>query len=421
MKKIFTAVCLLFVPLVMTAQVVVENARVGKNKRNIDISFDIDTDNEALKSRYKMVLTPYLYSGADTVLLAPVEIYGNIRYKRERQEQALGGNGEWTLGEGQMRKGGVYSYSASIPYVSEFRTASLGLSREIVGCGCECYDGEQLLWNGLVYVTPEPVVEDTPELAVNYEVVDAHRRWVFDSEEMKVFFTVSRTDLNPAAYGNQATLDEIMEAIRKIGDLDKIRLSGIEITGFASPEGGLAFNTRLGKGRAEALREYIRSQEPGLTDEDFNLINGVENWEGLRRLVAASDMEYRDEVLEIIDTRTGEDRKNALKALDGWRPYSYMLRTFYPQLRNACYVSVYYDVLGDVAADAVNAANAMIREKRYADALDALLEYRDDERAWNSIGVCYMMLEDEDEAAVWFGKALGAGDETARRNLEQIR
>ena len=98
-----------------------------------------------------------------------------------------------------------------------------------------------------------------------------------------------------------------------------------------------------------------------------------------------------------------------------------MLKEFYPGLRNACYVSVYYDVLGDKAADAVNAANGLIRAGKYSEALEMLLEYRKDDRTFNSIGVCYMMLEDEDEAIGWFEKALQAGHVEAEGNLKQLK
>ena len=107
--------------------------------------------------------------------------------------------------------------------------------------------------------------------------------------------------------------------------------------------------------------------------------------------------------------------------LAGGKPYRYMLREFYPELRNACYISVYYDVLGDKGADAVNEANALIREGKYDEALAVLLEWKEDARAYNSIGVCYMMLEEDEEAARWFEKAIEAGNAEAARNLEQIR
>ena len=73
------------------------------------------------------------------------------------------------------------------------------------------------------------------------------------------------------------------------------------------------------------------------------------------------------------------------------------------------------------SADAVNTANGLIREGKYAEALQILLEYQKDDRAFNSIGVCHMMLENEEEAIGWFERALLTGHEEARKNLEQLK
>ena len=422
MKQLVTYLLLLSAPAVLRAQVDIENESVKRNRRTVEVKFDIATTPKTLKNRYKLVLMPYLYHGSDTAWLPRSEVYGKIRYKRERQERALKGDRNWRLSSGRFMEGGGYAYSASLPYEKWMRTASLGVRSRMVGCACDCYDGDRLIAGDLpVYTPPVPFVADASPEASKFEVTNARKRWSFDREEIKVFFPVSVTDLYPDRYGNRATLDKIVEGIGKIGNMEKLRLNGVEITGFASPEGGVAFNAELGEGRARALREYISGRIPELRDEDFDLVNGIENWDGLRQMVAASDMKDKTEILRIIDEERGEARKEALKRLSGGKPYRYMLETFYPELRNACYVAVYYDELADRGADAINAANARIRKGEYAQALPELMKYSEDDRAWNSIGVCLMMLEREEEAIGWFEKALGSGDEEARRNLEQLK
>lgn len=143
-------------------------------------------------------------------------------------------------------------------------------------------DGDQtLLADVPVYTPPVPAVAEIAADPARFEVVEAHRRWAFDRNEIRVFFPVADTELYPDKFGNQATLDKIVEGIRKIGSTEKLRLSGVEITGFASPEGALALNTRLGGERARALKTYIAKAVPELCDADFQLINGVENWDDL--------------------------------------------------------------------------------------------------------------------------------------------
>ena len=100
------------------------------------------------------------------------------------------------------------------------------------------------------------------------------------------------------------------------------------------------------------------------------------------------------------------------------------MKHFFPELRNACYISVYYDVLEDTAADTINRAMALIREGRYAEAREMLREVESDPRAFNAIGVRLMMQQQEEKAREWFSRALAEGDpaeaELVRENLKQI-
>ena len=58
-------------------------------------------------------------------------------------------------------------------------------------------------------------------------------------------------------------------------------------------------------------------------------------------------MEYKEEVLRVLDIPLEQGRKRELMNLEGGKPYRYMLKTFYPELRNACYISLIYDELTD--------------------------------------------------------------------------
>lgn len=63
---------------------------------------------------------------------------------------------------------------------------------------------------------------------------------------------------------------------------------------------------------------------------------GGENWDGLEKALEAGDMDYKEEVLAIIDNYPLEtERKAKLKQLRGGMPYQYLLRNVYPRLRVA--------------------------------------------------------------------------------------
>ena len=190
-------------PLSLFAQNIdIAEESVRRNKRDVEVRFELETTPKTLKNRYKTEVTPYLYAGTDTLRLPPVEVFGKIRYKRERQEQALAGNPRWALSSRQTMEGTPYRYFAAAPYERWMRTASLGIACRTIGCGCDCYDGDRVVAERIpVYVAPVPYLSDRPAEPEKFEVVDARKRWNFDREEIKVIFPVSKTELLLTEYG----------------------------------------------------------------------------------------------------------------------------------------------------------------------------------------------------------------------------
>lgn len=418
--KRYIVILFALLPCVVFAQVNYDSKRVVYNKQRVEVAFDVTSGEQTLKNNTKMVLTPFLHNGADTLWLDSFEVFGSVKYKRERQEQALNGNKGWTLAANQIMEGEGYSFSTSTPYQSWMNGATLSVDRRVLGCGCDCFDGVEDLAKELKpYNPPAQLLAEVEPSVEHYTVVDTKKHYL--AKDKYVIFPVSQTKLYLDRYNNQQTLDEIIEVIKLIEACDEQQLNNIEMMGFASPEGTLKFNTELGEGRANALRKYIQGKMPHLKDEQFYIINGVENWGGLREMVVASDIKGKDDVLEIIDNRGGEERKRALKRLNNGTTYYYLLKNFYPQLRKACYIAVHYDELADVGAAEINKANELIRQNNPAEALEILKSHETDSRAWNSLGAAMIMLERVEEAIYWFEKAIEAGSDEAKENIKYLK
>ncbi|HPH57396.1 MAG TPA: OmpA family protein, partial [Bacteroidales bacterium] len=122
---------------------------------------------------------------------------------------------------------------------------------------------------------------------------------------------------------NDETLEAIDEALNILQYDDRARLSRITIESFTSPEGDPELNRDLSQRRAKTLRDEIVNLHPEISNNQFEIISGVEDWQGLRDLVAQSVMPYRDEILDIIDnTDDNSVRKLKLKRLRGGVPYN---------------------------------------------------------------------------------------------------
>jgi hypothetical protein len=107
-----------------------------------------------------------------------------------------------------------------------------------------------------------------------------------------------------------------------------------ELFATASIEGSYARNEQLARRRVQTLRRTF--------DRQYNLSARMpvdtrwvaENWEGLERCVAASDMPRREEILHIIRAvPVMQGRERYLMQLDDGRPYLYMKTCFFPILR----------------------------------------------------------------------------------------
>jgi len=141
-----------------------------------------------------------------------------------------------------------------------------------------------------------------------------------------------------------------LQAIKATVDVVKndanTHITQIDIHGYASPEGSYANNTRLAKGRTEALKKYVM-EEYGFGNEVFKLESTPEDWAGLRKYVAENNIEQKEEILEIIDATTDKDMDAKEMRIRKLNPkvYAELLRDIYPALRHSDYV-VHYVVRG---------------------------------------------------------------------------
>ena len=421
MKKFFATMILAIGACALAdAQTVIENEKMTRDSDVVTVTFDLNTDNTNLPARRKEVILPYIYNSKDTLFLDVVQVYGKGRFKRERQVNAINGDKDWALGENQTLKNeGIYRYESQVPLKRWMKSANLGIRRQIVGCACEEELADENIAQASLFEDPQ-VQRRTPE----YVMADVARKWDFGQDELEIIFKVSKTDIDSSVFNNEVTFGKILEAVDKIHQNPMYRIEKLHIAGYASPEGTTKFNTWLGINRAKALIRYIIKERPeyGLTEKNFEIHNGEENWEGLRRVLVESELEEKEQVIKIIDNTklSGEAKKREIKSLNGGEVWKRMLKEIYPHLRSARYLAVYYDSTTDALADILKAAGVMVAEGRYEEAYEALIQYQDDDRTANAIGVALMMQKKFEEAIPWFEKAQTAGCEAAKKNIETI-
>lgn len=421
MKKLFIMAMFIFATAAVNAQTRISNESMTHDGTLVTVSFDVDTDVKELPANRKEVIMPYIYNGKDTLYMDVMEVYGKGRYKRERQVNHINGDKTWELGENQVMKGEVYHYTSQVPLKRWMKSANLGIRRQLVGCACEKEFEDQMIANDVaLFEEPQMPARRIPE----YALVDATKTWDFGQDELEITFKVSDIEIDSTVFDNEATFGKILAAVDKIHSDPNYKIDKIEVAGYASPEGRPGFNNWLGYHRALALINYIIEHRPAynLTLDNFRIVNGDENWEGLKWALKDYEFEHKDRVLEIINDETipTELKKDKIKWIDHGKTWKFMLYEIYPHLRCARYLAVYYDSTNDEAVDIINQANALIREGKYAEAYEHVKPVEDDMRAFNTVGVTFMMQGEFEEAIKWFEKALDGNCPSAQKNIDAI-
>ncbi|MFI3302727.1 MAG: DUF3575 domain-containing protein [Rikenellaceae bacterium] len=177
------------------------------------------------------------------------------------------------------------------------------------------------------------------------------------SESLEIYFERNKTAIDPNFGSNKSTLDDLSSLVTKLNSDTLLSLSKVEVDSYASPEGGVTYNNKLTAKRSHSLYTHL-TQTLSIPDSlIFSKSSGVD-WSGLRSGVAASNMEYRDEVLDVIDRVPEESwervkpddewltmvdsRNKHLMDLGGGRPFNYMFEHIYPKLRRGSVVTIYF-------------------------------------------------------------------------------
>lgn len=424
MKKFFAILLLVFgLCGAANAQSKIVKQEMTQDGKIVTVAFDVETDVRGIPSRRKEVLKPFIYNAQDTVWLEEMMVYGKGRYMRERQVNHINGDKTWELGHNQVLKGTTLSYESKVPLKRWMQSANLGIHRSVVGCArCnESKQAESLAEGVKLFHEPQLPPRRTP----NYVLVDAKNSWNFGEDDLSITFKVSCVEMDNSIFNNKTTYAKILEAVDKIYADPYLSLDKIQVAGYASPEGGTGFNTWLGENRALALIKYIIKERPeyNLTYDNFEIVNGEENWLGLRgELIAANDPR-KDEVIPIIDNDelTNEEKKVRIKAIDRGRVWMRMLKVYYPHLRSARFLSVTYEAKDRHSTTVINQANRLIRVGRYAEAIEKAMQYSEDMRAHNTIGVALMLDKRFEEALPWFERALKGNCPSAQKNIDAIK
>lgn len=323
-------------------QVRVEKESITRSDDNrLTINLDIILqENLQIASNNAATLTPFLEADGNTKLLPSIVVYGRKRnIVNQRNRKSL--ENTYTVIRRQRKKEQKISYLVQMPFEAWMRTAQMKLNVDLCGC-CDILEensGELItqldiappkLQPSIAYITPK--AEGIKHRAVEGSAF--------------LDFPVNKYIIYPEYRRNTTELAKIRATIDAVRNDNNTTLTGINIHGYASPEGGYANNARLARERTQALVDYVTSYY----HFDRNLIvseSTPEDWEGFRKFIVASSLDKKDEILRLMDEKEmdPDKKEHTIALLAGSPGYRYILDECYPALRHSDY-TVHYTVRG---------------------------------------------------------------------------
>ena len=302
----------------------------GKGK-TFKVTLDIDLSTVGVPSNKMVLFTPMVVNGEDTLSLSSVGVLGRRRYfyyeRNQKRYPEVFENENFRNND----KPNSFKWAETMPYEKWMDGSSLKLRKQVFGC---CND-----------LVEESIVDLT-----QYNDYHPVFKWIVPEAELEkvrflegsafIDFVVSTTDIRPDYRENRRELGKIIGTIDSLKADADIKMDTITIKGFASPESPYDNNTRLAKGRTQALKDYVTQLYA--FDENFIMTSyEPEDWEGLRRFVESSNISHKSEILSIIDCSLEPDPKEWKLKSTYPEEYKFLKETCYPALRHSDYKIVY--------------------------------------------------------------------------------
>ena len=443
----------------ITLGVSIKSFNINREGKYLTVKMNLDLNKLDVDANRAVLLTPRLVNGTDSLDLPAVGIYGRRRYYYYVRNGIGSISGESETIYRASSKPDSVAYNNLAEYEKWMDGAMLKFHRSDWGCCHEIvaeYEGilgrhREAFFPELIFVQPKAEIMKSRSL----------------SGSAYIDFPVDQTVIYPDYRRNTTELGKIQATIDSVRNDKDVTITSVWLKGFASPESPYKHNTELAIGRTASLKKHI-GQLYHFADSIIQTDYEPEDWAGLRRYVEQSNINYRAEILALIDSDMEPDAKEAKIKRTYPNEYRFMLQNFYPALRHTDYridynirkfnkveeikrimaeqpqklsLNEFYLVAGkyepgtdeftDVFETAVrmfpndeianlNAANAAIRRDDFATARRYLNKAGDSAEAVYARGALAIREKDYDTARRYLGKAKEMGLEKATLTLEEL-
>ena len=285
---------------------------------------------------------------------ATVEVTPVMRWEGgEAKGQPATFQGEKVQGNDQTisyKTGGTYTMKASFDYVPEMAKSELYLDFKIKKGKKEYTIPSVKIADGVIATSELPTVNS----ANAAYAPDAFQRIIKQAKEAQIMFLIQQANLRASELKSDSLKAFHKQVVAVAGDTKNYKLNNIEISAYASPDGGVELNTTLAENRQNNTEKYMNQQlKKGKIETEVDAKYTAQDWDGFQELVSKSNIQDKDLILRVLSMYSDpEQRETEIKNISS--VYKTLADEILPQLRRAR-LTANYDVIGR-SDEEINAA-----------------------------------------------------------------
>ena len=314
------------------------------------------------------------------------------------------------------KMGGSYTMKTSFDYVPEMAKSELYLEfKATIGKKVVTIPAVKIA-DGVI--STSELVNNTLGNANPALGEDAFQRIIKEKHDANIMFLIQQANIRSSEL---KTAKEFNKEVANVNEAANKKISNIEVSAYASPDGGVSLNTTLAENREDNTTKMLsKDLKKAKIDAPIDAKYTAQDWEGFQELVSKSNIQDKELILRVIAMyQDPAQRESEIKNISA--VYKELANTILPQLRRSR-LTLNYEIIGKSDEEIAKLASSNpselnIEELLYAATLtndpakqeaiytQATKQFPNDYRAYNNLGKLAYQAGNIDKAESYFKKA----------------
>ncbi len=363
------------------------------------------------------------------VTVTPVLKYGNNQEITGTPYSFQGSNISGNRVSINQDRGGNFTMNSTFPFHEEMLTSELHLR----------FDGriknkrsnlpDIKVADGVIATSAlADVATTTPSVAP-----DGFQRIIQDAQEASIMFVIQQANLRQSEL-NKRDLNEWKKRVEEAFNDPKQNIN-LEVSAYASPDGGVKINEPLAAQREKNTSNYIESELARRNiNTDVFAHYTAQDWDGFRQLVEASNLQDKALILRVLEMYPdSETREREIKNIS--YVFEELAQTILPQLRRSRIIAN-IEIVGksddeimtawknnpkELSVDELLYASTLTNDEKVKEAIYQYVtaNFTNDYRGWNNIGTMYFKHGDYAKAEQAFNRAAQVAPNAPEVNMNK--